>query len=69
MLDFVPLAGARRQMVDLDPEPGLKPAPAKAGGKLLQFTLPQTDARTIAAAPPAFAGAGLAVTSSLVAPG
>ncbi len=43
VLDFVPLAGARRQMVDLDPEPGLV-------GQRLQFTLPQTDARTIAAA-------------------
>src|ERR1700694_556562 len=43
VLDFVPLAGARRQMVDIDPEAGLV-------GKLLQLALPQTDAGTIAAA-------------------
>jgi hypothetical protein len=34
VLDFVPLAGARRQMVDVDPKPDLV-------GQLLQFPLPQ----------------------------
>jgi hypothetical protein len=43
MLYFVPFAGARRQMTDLDGH-------SRFAGQLLEFHLPQTHARAVAAA-------------------
>jgi hypothetical protein len=43
MLDLIPLRGARRIMMDMEPEAGLV-------GELLQLDLPQPDTRSIRAA-------------------